>query len=239
MDKPFRERFRNASPQQLVDALNSQVGNPGWVTARGFYLAALKEAFIASGLDCSDFIKAGRMTVTRIKLDGEKVVSVGERPNPPLKSNSRKALHLVYGTDYGLVFVERFKAQEQKAFNEARTWGEFRHNAPILYQRALELIGDDDFDAEGVSTEPADEVTFDPNVIPGFQDGDFLDFPQQLMLDFVPEAAQKRFGRVVESVLNGPMLLFDADKEEGVVTALTSQGFTCKRDEGLVSEYFR
>jgi hypothetical protein len=34
----------NASAQELVDVLNPEAGNPGWVTARGFYLAALREA---------------------------------------------------------------------------------------------------------------------------------------------------------------------------------------------------
>ena len=86
MDNTFRERFRNASPQELVDALNSQVGNSGWVTARGFYLAALRDAFLATGLDCSDFIKGGGITLIQVRLDGDRVVSVTEAPKPTVKS---------------------------------------------------------------------------------------------------------------------------------------------------------
>ena len=84
MDNTFREQFRNASPQQLADALNREVGNAGWVTARGFYLTALREAFLATGLDCSGFINDGGMRLTTVRLDGNKVVPLAEAPTPPL-----------------------------------------------------------------------------------------------------------------------------------------------------------
>ena len=86
MDKTFRESFRNASPQALVDALNGQVGNPGWVTARGFYLAALREAFLVTGLDCSGFITGGGMRLITVRLDGDKVVPVADAPTPTLEA---------------------------------------------------------------------------------------------------------------------------------------------------------
>ena len=82
MDNSFREHFRNASAQEPVDALNREVGNGGWVTARCFYLAALKEAFLATGLDCSAFINdgGGMMLRSRVRLDGDKVVPIAEAP---------------------------------------------------------------------------------------------------------------------------------------------------------------
>ena len=83
MDNTFREQFRNASPQQLVDALNREVGNAGWVTARGFYLTALREAFLATGLDCSGFINDGGMRLTTVRLDGDTVVPLADAPTPP------------------------------------------------------------------------------------------------------------------------------------------------------------
>jgi hypothetical protein len=95
MDDTFRERFRNATPQQLVDALNRVVGNPGSVSARGFYIAALTEAFLATGLDCSSFIKGGRLTLVYVRLNGDEVVPVAgpprtarilEAPPPTLES---------------------------------------------------------------------------------------------------------------------------------------------------------
>ena len=83
MDNTFREQFRNASPQQLADALNREVGNAGWVTARGFYLTALREAFLATGLDCSGFINDGGMRLTTVRLDGDTVVPLADAPTPP------------------------------------------------------------------------------------------------------------------------------------------------------------
>lgn len=72
----FRDRFRGASPQELVEILNSEAGNSGWVTARGFFLSALRDAFLESGLDCSSFINEGRMKLLRVKLEGNKVVPI-------------------------------------------------------------------------------------------------------------------------------------------------------------------
>lgn len=236
---PFRDHFRNRNIQQLVDALNKQVGNRGWVSARGFYLAALHEAFLASGLDCSGFINAGRMTITRIKLDGKRLVPIAEQKSASIEPVLPKPVHLVYGpsgTGNGLVFVERAKAEEQKGFNEARTWGELRGSAPQLYQRALDQRFDPDTDEEAIH---ADHEVFDPMTLNGFVDGDFLDFPEQLMLDFVPEAVQSRFGEIHESVFNGPMLVLDAGQESAIVAAMAREGITCEKNEGLVSEFYR
>ena len=82
MEYDFRERFRNASPQELVQALNGQVGNPGWVRARGFFLAALQDAFLATGLDCSGFIQNGAMRLVHVRLDGDRIVPTTERSEP-------------------------------------------------------------------------------------------------------------------------------------------------------------
>ena len=95
-----------------------------------------------------------------------------------------------------------------------------------------------DIDAEGYPIEPPDDAPFDPTEIPGFQDGDFLDFPQHLMLDLIPMPVQRHFGRVEESVFNGPMLILDADKEDEIVAALICQRVICEKDEALVSECF-
>jgi len=80
MDTTFRDRFRNASPQDLVDALNREVGSSGWVTARGFYLSALREAFLATGLDCSAFIDGGMSLRCHVRLDGNRIVPIAEAP---------------------------------------------------------------------------------------------------------------------------------------------------------------
>jgi hypothetical protein len=75
-DDRYRARFRDASPQELVDALNSQVGNAGWVSSRASYLAALREALLASGLDCSSFMDDQAMRHVLVRLEGDKIVRV-------------------------------------------------------------------------------------------------------------------------------------------------------------------
>jgi hypothetical protein len=78
----FSGAFPRRQPQELVDSLNKEVGNAGWGSARGFYLAALKEAFLATGLDCSGFINGGGMRLVHVRRDGDKIVPIAEEPEP-------------------------------------------------------------------------------------------------------------------------------------------------------------
>ena len=64
---------------------NDDVGNGGWVSARGRMLRALMEIFLESGLDCSDFIakihsdekEYDRMSDSkRIWIEGDKIVQI-------------------------------------------------------------------------------------------------------------------------------------------------------------------
>ena len=52
----LKKRFKGCSADQLIKEFNKEVGNSGWAAARGVYLAALHSAFLATGLDCSNFI---------------------------------------------------------------------------------------------------------------------------------------------------------------------------------------
>lgn len=73
----FREGFRNTGVADLIAAYNSGIGCRGWVSARGHYLIALREALLATGLDCSGFISAGGMNMDfPVKLKGRKIVPV-------------------------------------------------------------------------------------------------------------------------------------------------------------------
>jgi uncharacterized protein len=49
----WREELAASSDAKLVLALNREVGNPGWVRARGEYLIALRQALNSHGLDYS------------------------------------------------------------------------------------------------------------------------------------------------------------------------------------------
>jgi hypothetical protein len=53
MKNEFAARLRGLSDQELVDLFNKDVGNPGWVAARGRFHVALKEEFTRRGFDFS------------------------------------------------------------------------------------------------------------------------------------------------------------------------------------------
>jgi hypothetical protein len=50
----FKQRFSTYSNQELVNAFNEEVGNPGWVGARGAYLSALHREFKIRNIDYSE-----------------------------------------------------------------------------------------------------------------------------------------------------------------------------------------
>lgn len=141
--------------------------------------------------------------------DDEKLVydallrDLEEKPQAQEVPPNRRDLDLIYGEDpFGdLVFVERAKAEENIAFWKAKTWGDLRVAAPMLYERALEY-------SEYFGTEklPSDDKLLDHQIA---DDGDFLFFPKQLMLDFIPDTVQQKYGRVGQTVFNGPILELD------------------------------
>jgi hypothetical protein len=74
----FRQRFRSSGPQGLILAFNGQVGNPGWVRARGAYLVALRDALVATGLECSSFVREDGMSLAGpVERRGDRIVPTG------------------------------------------------------------------------------------------------------------------------------------------------------------------
>ena len=61
----YKERLAGHGPDELVRLFNSAIGSLGWVTARGHFLAALREALLASGLDCSAVVDSEGMDLSR------------------------------------------------------------------------------------------------------------------------------------------------------------------------------
>jgi hypothetical protein len=78
-----REHFRNATIEQLVAAFNSGVGTKVWIAARAAYLEALREALLATGLDCSSVISRNSMSQAhRIRVEGTRLVTVPDEQPP-------------------------------------------------------------------------------------------------------------------------------------------------------------
>ncbi|MEQ1761272.1 MAG: hypothetical protein ABL986_23430 [Vicinamibacterales bacterium] len=71
----LRARLRGASAESLIERYNVSIGCTAWVRARGLYLIALREALLATGLDCSAFIdETGMRLNTPVRLVGDRLV---------------------------------------------------------------------------------------------------------------------------------------------------------------------
>jgi hypothetical protein len=77
MKNEYKERLANKTIEELVDNFNSDQPSQGWVTARGYFLAALRQAFLDSEVDCSNFISEKGMSLQyQIRLEGNIIFQV-------------------------------------------------------------------------------------------------------------------------------------------------------------------
>lgn len=116
-----------------------------------------------------------------------------------------KNMEIVYGSRLGeLIFIPKNLVEElatlHSALETSNTWGEFQANAPdYMYKEAIALLSDD----EDPEILPQSEEPFDSASIPGYADGDWPVWPRQYMLEWVPKDIQVRFGKSMDTVLNG------------------------------------
>ena len=73
-----RARLRTRSVDEVIAAFNAEVGSRAWVHARGVYLCALRDALLATDLDCSSFIFDKGMNMDQlVERQGAAIVPVG------------------------------------------------------------------------------------------------------------------------------------------------------------------
>jgi hypothetical protein len=102
---------------------------------------------------------------------------------------------VVYGDiDPCLVFIPREAADElaglRRVLSEAATWGDFTsHVAQGRFEDVVSRI----------ERRPADEEPFDADMIPGYADGDWPEWPAQQMLQWMPPEAWA-YGSVEDSL---------------------------------------
>ncbi len=135
--------------------------------------------------------------------------------------------------EQGLVFIPKPEATRLAAIHAAisgsQTWGEFFATMPLgdsNYVRESRL------DCDECVPDPSEK--FDVELLPGFTDGDWPDWPEQKMLDWPPAEICQRYGRVESSVLNGPYLTLDVTRSPEIVDALERAEFELRFDEELV-----
>ena len=63
IENEYTERFAEFSIEELVQEFNTDQRKSGWVGARGRLGAALHQAFLDTGMDCSSFISERSMSL--------------------------------------------------------------------------------------------------------------------------------------------------------------------------------
>jgi len=155
-----------------------------------------------------------------------------------MSKSSPKNREVVYADCNGeLVFLPKDLALElaqiQTALDNSKTWGEFQANVPAhAYEEIMAGMKDD----EDPETLPQPGDTFDPDAIPGYDDGDWPIWPLQYMLEWIPKDIQQQFGTVETSATSGPCLILMPEKTDEIVKALEKQGYSCTEDELLVRQ---
>ena len=79
IENEYTARFANYSVEELVDAFNSDQPSKGWVSARGRFLSALRQAFLRTDIDCTSFISEDGMSLNfPIRLEGKIIFQIKE-----------------------------------------------------------------------------------------------------------------------------------------------------------------
>jgi hypothetical protein len=153
------------------------------------------------------------------------------------------AKNLVFGlVDKGvvegsnLVFVKEKKAKRLAsvhiAIGTAKTWGTFRRKMPA---EDLRYVVDRLQEREEPLPRKRDKFGF--GLLPSaYFDGDWPGWPEQMMLDWMPEEIVEKYGQAPCSVLNGHYLVLRMSDAEEILKALERDGFRCRLDEKLVRQ---
>lgn len=77
IENQFAVQLSDLSDVDLVSRFNNDVGNPGWVGARGRFHAALRQEFVRRGIEYSAAGDAtGLSLAKRVKLEGKTLIAV-------------------------------------------------------------------------------------------------------------------------------------------------------------------
>jgi len=147
---------------------------------------------------------------------------------------------LVYGERAGqLIFVPTPLAQRlttlRQAIQSASTWGELKELLPQdNYQEIASMLTEwceleETFQPEG--GEP-----FEGSKIPGYDDGDWPEWPAQEMLSWMPQELQQSYGTVKDSIFNGEFLEIEAEQKQALVADLEALGYKCVEDDQAIAK---
>jgi hypothetical protein len=152
-----------------------------------------------------------------------------------------RGLNLVYGVIYcgatskdTLVFIPVERAKQLAAIHGAiklaRTWREFQQMISVEdWNELVAEIRQDDWT-------PDPDEAFDCFALPGYEDGDYPEWPQQEMMWWLPPHAIASYATMHQTVMDGPYLWIDPARTAQVVESLKSAGHACFRDDALVRQ---
>lgn len=218
------------TPESSIERLRKQSGsNKDWSE---------------ENLDAPNSSLTGQLSSQELERIANQLIAEGRMPSREQYMQVRqkvtarwRASKLVFGVIRGgagidtLVFIPEEQATELAAIHfaiaRAKTWRQFAEMIPAsVWSHLLR-------DLEDTDSTPDLDSTFDPGMI-GVEDGDWPDWPEQKMMQWLPPEAVARYATVHQSVINGPFLSINPSRLAEVVEALESAGHTCYRNEALV-----
>jgi hypothetical protein len=145
----------------------------------------------------------------------------------------RHERQLVYGViNDSLVFLPKRKAHRLarlwEAITAAKTWGELR---AMLPRTAVREIRELYMGGEAGRNDVLSSAPFDYGDIGAISEGNWPDWPQQLMLDFMPKEVVDEYGQVEDSMHNGEFLKLDPTKADEMIARLRLCGFAVEEDK--------
>lgn len=138
------------------------------------------------------------------------------------------------GEDENLVFIPEPEARRLAAIYHAigtsKTWADFTRLMPAddLHELVSRFIEDDE-------KPPNNDAKFVVEFLPpAYFDGDWPDWAEQKMLQWVPSAIIQKFATMMPTAINGSYPIIDASRKSEIVAAMKEAGFDCREDEELV-----
>jgi hypothetical protein len=152
-----------------------------------------------------------------------------------------KSIQLYYRCCGSIIFAlsddAEYSHRTHIGLQHAKTWGELRHLMPRkAYSELIERINDNEEDyAPEDRTSRAASAPFEPEQIPGYEDGDWPEWLATRMDLIIPLDVLRKFGEPTATG-NGDYWHIDDADEAAVITVLRERGLSpIKRDDLLFS----
>lgn len=147
--------------------------------------------------------------------------------------NSPKLLYRVAPHNGGVVFAlhnnAKFVARIHEAIRSSNSWKEFRSTMPRKeYVKILKTVFDD-----ADEPRPKGSDSFDGECIPGWSDGDYPEWLQKKMEEFLPLEVLNKYGRKVVTPVNGSYWHIPEENCSAVCSELVSAGWKLKLAQDL------